>query len=102
MRTKVFWGFFICGILLLLSGLILWFTELIPWNLRFLRYLAVIIHPAAALITIGLFMIHVYMGTAAERGAFGSVIRGDVSRGWALKHHRLWFEHIVRNESARK
>jgi formate dehydrogenase subunit gamma len=101
-QKLLFWGFFICGILLLLSGLILWFTELIPWNLRFLRYLAVIIHPAAALITIGLFMIHVYMGTAAERGAFGSVIRGDVSRGWAAKHHRLWFEHIVRSESARK
>jgi formate dehydrogenase subunit gamma len=101
-QKLLFWGFFTCGILLLLSGLILWFTELVPWNLRFLRYLAVIIHPAAALITIGLFMIHVYMGTAAERGAFGSVIRGDVSPGWALKHHRLWFEHIVRNESARK
>jgi formate dehydrogenase subunit gamma len=101
-QKLLFWGFFTCGVLLLLSGLILWFTELVPWNLRFLRYLAVIIHPAAALITIGLFMIHVYMGTAAERGAFGSVIRGDVSRGWALKHHRLWFEHIVRNESARK
>jgi formate dehydrogenase subunit gamma len=101
-QKLLFWGFFSCGILLLLSGLILWFTELVPWNLRFLRDLAVITHPAAALITIGLFMIHVYMGTAAERGAFGSVIRGDVSRGWALKHHRLWFEHIVRNESARK
>ena len=101
-QKLLFWGFFICGILLLLSGLILWFTELIPWNLRIFRYLAVIIHPAAALITIGLFMIHVYMGTAAERGAFGSVIRGDVSRGWAAKHHRLWFEHIVRSESAKK
>jgi formate dehydrogenase subunit gamma len=101
-QKLLFWGFFTCGILLLLSGLVLWFTELVPWNLRFLRYLAVIIHPAAALITIGLFMIHVYMGTAAERGAFGSVIRGDVSRGWAAKHHRLWFEHIVRSESARK
>jgi formate dehydrogenase subunit gamma len=101
-QKLLFWGFFTCGILLLLSGLILWFTDLIPWNLRFLRYLAVILHPAAALITIGLFMIHLYMGTAAERGAFGSVIRGDVSRSWALKHHRLWFEQILRNESARK
>jgi formate dehydrogenase subunit gamma len=101
-QKLLFWGFFTCGILLLLSGLILWFTDLIPWNLRLLRYLAVILHPAAALITIGLFMIHLYMGTAAERGAFGSVIRGDVSRSWALKHHRLWFEQILRNESARK
>jgi len=41
----LFWGFFWCGILLLLSGLILWFPHLIPWSLRYLRYAAVIIHP---------------------------------------------------------
>jgi formate dehydrogenase subunit gamma len=98
----LFWGFLWCGILLLLSGIVLWFPHFIPWDLRFLRYLAVIVHPSAALLTIGLFMIHVYMGTAAERGAFGSVIRGDVSRAWALKHHRLWFEQILRSASERK
>lgn len=98
----LFWGFFWCGILLLLSGIVLWFPNFIPWDLRFLRYLAVIVHPSVALLTIGLFMIHVYMGTAAERGAFGSVIRGDVSRAWALKHHRLWFEQILRSASERK
>src|SRR4029077_8926079 len=98
----LFWGFFWCGILLLLSGLILWFTHLVPWNLRYLRYFAVIVHPAAALLTIGLFIIHVYMGTAMERGAFGSVIRGDVSVGWAKRYHRVWYEHLLRDAAARK
>jgi formate dehydrogenase subunit gamma len=98
----LFWGFFWCGILLLLSGLILWFTHLVPWNLRYLRYFAVIVHPAAALLTIGLFIIHVYMGTAMERGAFGSVIRGDVSAGWAKRYHRVWYEHLLRDAAARK
>ena len=95
-QKLLFWGFFWCGILLLLSGLILWFPYLIPWNLRYLRYFAVIVHPAAALLTIGLFIIHVYMGTAMERGAFGSVIRGDVSIGWAKKYHRVWYERLMR------
>jgi formate dehydrogenase subunit gamma len=98
----LFWGFFWCGILLLLSGLILWFTHLVPWNLRYLRYFAVIVHPAAALLTIGLFIIHVYMGTAMERGAFGSVIRGDVSAGWAKRYHRIWYEHLLRDATAKK
>ena len=98
----LFWGFFWCGILLLLSGLILWFTHLVPWNLRYLRYFAVIVHPAAALLTIGLFIIHVYMGTAMERGAFGSVIRGDVSVSWAKRYHRVWYEHLLRDAAARK
>lgn len=101
-QKLLFWGFFWCALLLLLSGLILWFPSWIPWSLRFLRYFAVIVHPVAALLTIALFMIHVYMGTAAERGAFDSIIRGDVSRAWARKHHRVWFEEILRSASARK
>jgi formate dehydrogenase subunit gamma len=101
-QKLLFWGFFFCGILLLLSGLILWFPQQIPWNLRYLRYTAVLVHPAAALLTIGLFIIHVYMGTAMERGAFGSVIRGDVSRAWAKKFHRVWYERLLESEAAKK
>jgi formate dehydrogenase subunit gamma len=101
-QKMLFWGFFWCGILLLLSGLILWFPHLVPWNLRYLRYFAVIVHPSAALLTIGLFIIHVYMGTAMERGAFGSVIRGEVSAGWAKRYHRIWYEHLLRDAAARK
>ena len=56
----------------------------------------------AALVTIGAFIIHVYMGTAMERGAFGSVIRGDVSIGWAKRYHRVWFERLARDAAGRK
>ena len=101
-QKALFWGFFWCGILLLLSGLVLWEPHWIPWNLRALRLIAVIVHPIAALLSIALFMIHVYMGTAVERGAFGSVIRGDVSRKWAARYHRLWYERIVRDSAAKE
>jgi formate dehydrogenase subunit gamma len=101
-QKLLFWGFFWCGVALLITGLILWFTNYVPWNLRFLRYIAVIVHPMAALLTIGLFIIHVYMGTAMERGAFGSVIRGDVSVGWAKRYHRVWYEQLLRNSAAKK
>jgi formate dehydrogenase subunit gamma len=96
----LFWGFFWSALLLLLSGVVLWFPEYISWNLRFLRYLAVLIHPAAALLTIGLFMIHLYMGLFAERGAFGSVIRGDVSDAFAKRYHPGWYKEIVGGTSA--
>jgi formate dehydrogenase subunit gamma len=96
----LFWGFFWSALLLLLSGVVLWFPEYISWNLRFLRYLAVLIHPAAALLTIGLFMIHLYMGLFAERGAFGSVIRGDVSIEFAKRYHPGWYKEIVGGTSA--
>jgi formate dehydrogenase subunit gamma len=86
---------FMCGILLLLSGVVLWLPEYLPWNARALRYAAVLIHPAAALLTIGLFMIHIYMSLFAERGALNSMISGDVSQGFARRYHRLWWERVV-------
>jgi len=101
-QKLLFWGFLWCGVVMLLSGLILWFPHWIPWSLRFLRYGAVIVHPVAALLTIGLFMMHVYMGTAAEPGAFGSMIRGSVSRAWARELHRIWFDQLVGGGSGRK
>jgi len=78
-----------------LSGLVLWVPEYIPWSGRALRYAAVLIHPAAALLTIGLFMIHIYMSVFAERGALNSMIRGDVSQNFARRYHRLWWERVV-------
>jgi formate dehydrogenase subunit gamma len=101
-QKGLFWGFFWCGILLLLSGFVLWEPHWFPWSLRFLRLTAVIVHPIAALLTIALFMIHVYMGTAIEHGAFSSIVRGDVSRKWAARFHKVWYERVVRGDAAGK
>lgn len=91
----MFWGI----ILLLISGIGLWFVESIPWSWRWLRYLSVTIHVTAAMATIGAFIIHVYMGTAMVRGGFTSIIRGEVSPAWAKTHHRLWYERMIRGNS---
>jgi formate dehydrogenase subunit gamma len=99
-QKLLFWGFVVCGILLLLTGILLWFPELIPWNLRFLRYLAILIHASAALLTIGLFFIHIYMSVFAERGAFGSVIRGDVTQEFALRYHPGWYKEVASSSPA--
>ena len=98
----LFWSFFVSGLVLLLTGLVLWFTDSLPWNLRWLRYIAVILHPIAALVTIANFMIHIYMGVFAERGAFGSVIRGDVSLEFAKRYHPGWYEEIIGSTDPRK
>jgi formate dehydrogenase subunit gamma len=98
-QKLLFWSFFWCALLLLLSGAVMWFPDKFPLAIRLL---AVFVHAVVALVTIGFFMLHVYMGTAYERGAFGSVIRGDVSRAFAMRHHRTWYDDLVRNASARK
>jgi formate dehydrogenase subunit gamma len=101
-QKLLFWGFFICGILLFLSGLVLWFPEYIPWSLRWFRYIAVIVHASSALLTIGLFMIHVYMGVFAERGALDSVIYGDVTEDFARRFHPAWYKELVGSAPRRK
>ena len=101
-QKQFFWLMFFGGIALLLSGVALWLVNDIPWSWRWLRYTAVLAHAVAALVTIGAFIIHVYMGTAMVRGGFTSIIRGEVSAGWARMHHRLWYEQVKGAPSVEK
>jgi formate dehydrogenase subunit gamma len=93
-----FWVMLWAGLALLLSGVVLWIPEKLPWALRDFRFAAVLVHVAAALVTIGAFIIHVYMGTAVVRGGFTSIIRGEVSPEWARTHHRLWYERVSKRD----
>jgi formate dehydrogenase subunit gamma len=97
-----FWVMFWAAMAMLVSGAVLWFPEKIPWSLRALRYLAVLVHVSAALVSIGAFLIHVYMGTAMVRGGFTSIIRGEVSPAWAKMHHRLWYNRVTGEPAARR
>jgi formate dehydrogenase subunit gamma len=102
-QKALFWSFFYAAMVLLLTGIVLWFPEWIPWNLRWLRYISVFLHPVTALFTIANFLIHIYMSVFAERGAFGSVIRGDVSLEFAKRYHPGWYEEITaRSANPRK
>jgi len=90
-----FWVMLWAGLVLLVSGLVLWFPEWIPLDFRVLLPSAILLHVVAALVTIGAFIVHVYMGTAMVRGGFTSIIRGEVSPAWARMHHRLWYERVT-------
>ena len=97
-----FWAMFYSAILLLLSGFGLWFTEDIPWKFHLLRFFIILIHASVALITIGLFLIHVYMSTILEEGSFESMVSGTVTRAWAWTFHRKWYYKVTGGTSARK
>src|SRR5712672_913510 len=81
-----FWLMFFGIILLLISGIGLWFVEGIPWSLRWLRYIAVTIHVIAAMV----------------RGGFTAMIRGEVAAIWAKTHHRLWYEEVTGDRTREK
>jgi formate dehydrogenase subunit gamma len=87
-----FWAMLAAGLVLLITGVAMWFPASMP---RDLRPVVILIHVAAALVTVGAFIIHVYMGTAVVRGGFTSIIRGEVSPEWARTHHRLWYYRVT-------
>ena len=92
-QKALFWTQATSGLLLLASGVVLWFPELMP---RALRLTAVLLHPVAALVSLSGLIVHIYMGTAAVPGALHSMIRGWVSHGWALTHHPKWYREVTR------
>jgi formate dehydrogenase subunit gamma len=94
-QKHFFWTMFWGGLALLLSGLVLWFPEYIPWSVHWVRYLAILVHVGGGLLTIGAFIIHFYMGTAVVREGFSSVVRGEVSEAWVRTHHSLWLKEIT-------
>ncbi len=95
-QKLLFWLMVWGGVALLLSGLALWFTAGIPWGLRGVRFAATLVHAVAALLTIGGFIIHVYMGTAVVPDGLGAIVHGEVTEEWARHHHPLWLDSRLR------
>jgi formate dehydrogenase subunit gamma len=89
-QKMLFWLMAWGGVALLLSGLVMWFVAAVPWELRFVRLMATLVHAVAALLTIGGFIVHVYMGVFVVPGGLHAVIHGDVSERWAKHHHARW------------
>jgi formate dehydrogenase subunit gamma len=83
---------------LLLSGLLIWFPRLFP---RIITELGFVIHDLTfVLFTVGIIG-HIYLGTAAEPGTFGSMVRGTVTRQWARLHHPRWYREVSGEEARR-
>ncbi|OFW01676.1 MAG: formate dehydrogenase subunit gamma [Acidobacteria bacterium RIFCSPLOWO2_02_FULL_68_18] len=104
-QKMLFWVMAGGGAALLASGLVLWFVDQVPWELRSLRYAAVLAHASAALLTIGGFIVHVYMGVAVVPGGLSAILHGEVTEAWARDHHPLWLIRdagAVHDDRARK
>lgn len=90
-----FWGgVFFLGLMVIITGFIALFPnwgfqtrEIMSWSL--------IIHASAAIIWIGLFLGHAYIGTLGTEGALEGMTRGRVDTAWAKQHHDLWYQDVV-------
>jgi formate dehydrogenase subunit gamma len=83
-----FWLIVASAILFLVTGLPLWFDNVVP---RWLVAVSYVVHDIAALLMLAGFIIHVYEGTAAQPGTFRAMTNGTVTREWAWTHHPAWY-----------
>lgn len=94
---KVFFWAMVWGtVALLLSGLALWFPDAFPRDAAIVRQLAVLVHAISALVVIGAFIVHVYMGVFVVPGSVEAIVHGTVPVEWARHHHRTWAEEVER------
>lgn len=100
-QKMLFWVMVWGGLVLLVSGLVLWFPESFGGPLVWLREAAILLHAVAALVTIGAFIVHVYMGVAVVPGGVHAIVHGDVSEDWARHHHRQWGEEAAARSPTR-
>ena len=91
-QKALFWLMVWGAVALLVSGLVLWVPDAVPVNLRVLRDAAILVHAVAALVTIGGFIVHLYMGIAVVPGGLSAITHGEVTEEWARHHHPRWLD----------
>ena len=95
----VFWAMALLIPVLLLTGLVIWEVYFSSFTPLVVQRVAVLIHSLAAIGAILIWIIHVYAGIWV-RGSLRAMTRGDVTPGWAWRHHRKWLRHLVETRSA--
>jgi formate dehydrogenase subunit gamma len=91
----LFWGGVLTlGLIVVGSGLFL--DKLVP-GFVFTRgemQIAHMIHSAAAVLMMAMFLGHIYMGTIGMKGAYDAMRTGYVDEAWAREHHEYWADDI--------
>jgi formate dehydrogenase subunit gamma len=94
----VFWGMSFLIIVLIASGLVIWDQYFAQYTDITQKRVAVLIHAIAAVTIICVWIVHVYAAIWV-RGTISAMTRGQVTGGWAWRHHRKWLKELVTGKS---
>jgi formate dehydrogenase subunit gamma len=97
-QKVVFWSMSILIILLIGSGIVIWERYFGNFFSLTQQRLAVLLHAFAATVIICIWIVHVYAAIWV-RGTIGAMTRGQVTGGWAWRHHRKWLKELVTGQS---
>jgi formate dehydrogenase subunit gamma len=81
-------------IVMIITGVIIWDEYFITFTTIEVKRVAVLVHAAAAILAIMIWIVHVYAGVWVQ-GSLGAMTSGQVTGGWAWKHHRKWLKQLV-------
>ncbi len=87
-----YWTIAVSAVLFLITGLSMWFDNVVP---RWIIAVSYVVHDIAALVMLAGFIIHVYEGTAAQPGTFQAMTSGTVREEWAWTHHPGWYAQVT-------
>jgi formate dehydrogenase subunit gamma len=93
-QKLVFWSMSALIIVLITSGIMIWdryFSNVFTVEQQ---RIAVLVHATAAVAAICVWIVHVYAAIWV-RGTISAMTRGEVTGGWAWRHHRKWLRELV-------
>ena len=93
-QKVVFWSMSWLIIVLICSGILIWDRYFSGYFTIEQRRIAVLVHALAAVTIICVWIVHVYAAIWV-RGTIGAMTRGQVTGGWAWRHHRKWLRELV-------
>jgi formate dehydrogenase subunit gamma len=99
-QKLVFWSMAILIVVLITSGIVIWDDYFYPYTTLPQKRLAIFIHSMAAILAILVWIVHVYAAIWV-RGTVQGMTRGQVTGGWAWRHHRKWLREEVAKGEAR-
>ncbi len=93
-QKMVFWGQSALIAIMFASGIIIWDQYFGIYTTIETKRWALAAHSMAALIAILIIIVHIYAGIWIK-GTTRAMIRGNVTGGWAYRHHRKWLRKIA-------
>ena len=93
-QKVVFWAMSILILVLIVSGFAIWDQYFAQYTTIDQKRWAVLIHAMAAVTIICVWIVHVYAAIWV-RGTIGAMTKGQVTGGWAWRHHRKWLRELV-------
>jgi len=93
-QKVVFWSMSILIVTLIVSGILIWDQYFAAYSTIETKRFAVLIHALAAVTIICVWIVHVYAAIWV-RGTISAMTKGQVTGGWAWRHHRKWLRELV-------